>query len=234
MKKNKYVAKSLVFVACIGLLMPQVVLGKQPITNPHVKRTLDITLHEHGLLIGQVVNPQGKSKQGVEVRLIQRDQELVRTQTDKKGRFAIKGLQSGNYKIATRRMSVPVRVWPKTTAPPAVAAGALLVEGTVVRGQESILAPPANEATLAPEGVTDPVADSGATYDPAPYEGNYPNSYDGYASSGASTGGGIFGMSPLVVGAGVAAAIAIPVAISNGNDDDDDGGAGGGAGEPAS
>lgn len=233
--KNPCIRTCLVWLAGIGLMLPHVSWAKQPVQNPHVRRTLDVKLHGEGMLIGQLVNPQGKAKSGVAVRVFRKNKELIHTKTDRQGRFAFKGLKGGNYKLATKSLAVPVRAWPQTTAPPKVATGALLVEGTIVRGQLQLPTGSESVQIPAPEPVAaEPVPMNGPTYSST---GSYAGS-----SAGASGGQGLLGMgfggggilsSPLLISAGIAAAVAVPVALDD--DDDDAGGSGdGGAGEPAS
>lgn len=135
MKRIRSASVSLTLIACLGMLFPPAVLGEAPVARPAKQRVLDISLHEGGLLVGQVVNPQGKTLESVEVAIVSGGKQLARAKTDELGRFAMKGLVAGSYALATTGAQLQVRAWSQETAPPKSAIGALLVEGTTVRGQ---------------------------------------------------------------------------------------------------
>ena len=122
-------------MACLGMIVPPAAFGDSPVVQQQSKRVLDVSLHQGGLLVGQVVNPQGEAQNNVEVAIVHNGREVARTKTDQLGRFAIKGLGSGAYQLATSGSQLPVRAWSKGMAPATVAIGAMLVEGTTVRGQ---------------------------------------------------------------------------------------------------
>jgi len=135
MKRFHSVSVSLALMACIGMVLPQAVLAETTTATRRAANVLNVSLADDGLLIGQVVNPQGKEKSGVEVILSKQGKELARAKTDAKGRFAMKGLSGGEYALATTSGKIPVRAWSKSKAPRAAAIGALLVDGVTVRGQ---------------------------------------------------------------------------------------------------
>ena len=135
MKRIRSVSVSLTLMACLGMLIPPAALGANPAVKRQAQQALDVSLHDGGLLVGQVVNTQGAAKGSVEVSLVHNGRELAKTKTDDQGRFAVKGVQNGTYTLATAASQVPVRAWSSQTAPPSSAIGAMLVEGTAVRGQ---------------------------------------------------------------------------------------------------
>jgi hypothetical protein len=96
----------------------------------------DVALRDGGVLVGQVVNPQGLAKAGANISIRQGNHEVVRTTSDANGVFAAKGLRGGQYEILTDEGIRTCRLWAPNTAPPAARPAALLVSGqTVVRGQ---------------------------------------------------------------------------------------------------
>lgn len=87
MKLTRMLSIALAAMSCVGLLIPQAALA----AAPTAKRTnvLDIAVRPGGLLIGKVVNREGKPKRDVEVALLQNYGEIVRAKTDAEGRFAV-------------------------------------------------------------------------------------------------------------------------------------------------
>lgn len=96
----------------------------------------DVALRNGGVLIGQVVDPQGIAKTGVPVKIGAGQQTLAVAVTDQAGYFAFSGLQGGVYQIATQGACGSYRVWTADASPPSAQAGALVIDGNeVVRGQ---------------------------------------------------------------------------------------------------
>ena len=123
----------LVCGAMIGLVLPGPSWASQPAPAP---RVVDVALHSGGVLLGQVVDPQGVAMAGVVVSLRDEQQELAAAKTRPDGYFAFKGLRGGVYQLVAAEGHGVYRVWSPGTAPPAAQQGALLVSGDpVVRGQ---------------------------------------------------------------------------------------------------
>ena len=96
----------------------------------------DVALRDGGVLVGQIVNPQGVAKAHANVSIRYANHEVVRTTTDANGVFAAKGLRGGQYQILTDEGMNTCRLWAAGTAPPAARPAALVVSGDpVVRGQ---------------------------------------------------------------------------------------------------
>jgi hypothetical protein len=118
-------------VACTGMTLPTSGMAATPVTAGN-----DIALREGGVLVGQVVNPQGVAQANTPVSIRFANHEVVRTTTDKNGIFAAKGLRGGQYELATTEGISACRLWAADTAPPAARSAALLVSGNqVIRGQ---------------------------------------------------------------------------------------------------
>ena len=237
MKRNRLASGGFTLMVCLVMMILQSAFAELPVSTAPINKTLDVFLHDEGLLVGQAVSPQGTAKEGIPVILLNREQELARTKTDKLGRFAVKGLKGGTYQIATARSLVPLRAWTKATAPPTAAVGALLVEGMTVREEVPTLADASlGDTTTSPNTTTHHVGKQDA--EPAgsnvTYGGESVMHSTGTYSTGApahhargcpcachAAGAGcrhrFLGLSPLMIGAAVAAAVAIPLAL----DDDD-------------
>lgn len=125
----------LVSLATAGLCLPYAALAAPlPAQRPVV--ALDVALRDGGILLGQVVDTQAAPLPGVAVSLRDRDRELARTETDRNGYFAVRGLRGGVYQIFAAKGHGAFRLWTPGTAPPAAQQGALLVAGCdTVRAQ---------------------------------------------------------------------------------------------------
>jgi hypothetical protein len=118
-------------IACMGMALPTTGMAAAPAAGSN-----DVALREGGVLVGQVVNPQGAAQANAPVSIRFANHEVVRATTDKNGVFAAKGLRGGQYELATTEGISSCRLWAAETAPPAARPAALLVSGDqVVRGQ---------------------------------------------------------------------------------------------------
>jgi hypothetical protein len=126
-----------VVLACWGLLVPQTsVLADASAAVPAVQqKTSDVALTANGMLVGAAFLPNGKHLDGATVVISQGNQEIVRTNTDTNGAFAIAQMKTGSYQIAIGNKAAPIRVWNAQAAPPKAKQKAILVVGEVVRGQ---------------------------------------------------------------------------------------------------
>lgn len=125
----------LVSLAVVGFCFPQPLsaAGAVPDQRPVV---IDVALMDGGVLLGQVVDPQGASLKGVPVSLRDRDREVAAAKTNDGGFFAVRGLRGGVYQIVAAEGHGAYRLWTPGTAPPSSQQGALVVAGRqTVRGQ---------------------------------------------------------------------------------------------------
>ena len=228
MKRMRSVRASVVLVACVGLLFPPSLWAEAPIVAPP-GRSLDVTLHEAGLLIGQLVDSQGRPMPRQDVTLSSATRALATTKTDALGRYAIKGLSRGVYRLSASGVTVPVRVWDQASAPPKASFAALIVAGSTVRGQCKTCNSGASTgyaASYAPDALngaahfnaTGQTAYAGHSVGPAAHFNNGGGAVvmegaGGYAGGGPVGGGGFLGSSflsaPWIVGGGVVAAAAV-------------------------
>jgi hypothetical protein len=163
MKIGKLFHATVVGMAVVGACLPQSIAAETATPAP---KTTDIALMEDGVLLGQIVDTQGKPVVGAPVSLRYQDKELVTTKSGKEGVFAIKGVRGGVYQVATTDGQGVFRAWTANTAPPAAQQSALVVSGSnVVRGQNgtpsgprSFLANPVVIAGVVATAVAVPVA----------------------------------------------------------------------------
>ena len=133
MKRNSFGTMAAA-VACLGMMLPAPALAVGPAANVGT----DVALRAGGMLVGQVVDPQGVAKAAAPVSIRYGQHEVVQTTTDANGVFAAQGLRGGQYQLVTENGVSVCRLWAVDTAPPAARPAALLVCGDqAVRGQWS-------------------------------------------------------------------------------------------------
>lgn len=122
-----------VSIAVAGLCLPQSLFAA---TSPSPSaRVIDVELRDGGVLLGQLVDPQGIAKAGESVILLDGAEKLAEAQTDADGRFAFRGLRGGVYQLTAAEGIGAYRLWAPGTAPPSAQAGALVVAGEdLIRG----------------------------------------------------------------------------------------------------
>ena len=137
---------SLVTLSCLGLLMGQLpawAFGpaqpqQSPVPNARpATPIIDVTLDQAGRFVGQVVDGQGQSRDGVLVVLRQGHRQVASALTDSQGRFALANIPAGLYQLEAGTTRAIYRVWTAESAPPQAQQQAVLVAETdlVVRGQ---------------------------------------------------------------------------------------------------
>jgi S1-C subfamily serine protease len=132
-------------VSCLGMLFLSTATAETPLASPG-----DVALGNGGVLVGQVVDAQGKAAAMATVILADHQQEIARVRTDQEGKFSALGLRGGVYRISSQGQETIYRLWAPNTAPPIAQQGVTLVVGNdVVRGQSGIsLGPFASMAQL--------------------------------------------------------------------------------------
>ncbi len=107
-----------------------------PQTGQQGIKVIDIVLSQQGMLVGQVVDHQGKPGAGRVVAVAVGNKVIATAKTDAQGRFAVSGLRGGTYAVLAGDVMRVVRVWTPGTAPPATNAGLLMVtDSQVLRAQ---------------------------------------------------------------------------------------------------
>lgn len=133
MRGTKLFRMQIIALVCVGLMLPQVVLGAAPAQKVKIN---DIALGNGGSLVGQVVDQQGIGIAGAQVAVLQQGRKPVQTVADKTGKFQVVGLNGGTAQVLTPGAQGVYRLWTANTAPPAAKRSALLLSnGPVVRGQ---------------------------------------------------------------------------------------------------
>lgn len=123
-------------LSCLGMLVSPVAAAA-PAVAPR-----DVSLHNGGVLLGQVVDAQGVSVASTPVTLYSGGKEVARTQSDHTGKFVVKGLKGGVYQVASANNQGVYRLWSAQTAPPSAQRGMMLVSnGDVVLGQGETCGP---------------------------------------------------------------------------------------------
>jgi len=118
-------------LSCVSMLISPVAMAATPMAAP-----VDVALHEGGVLVGQVVDAQGRAVAQASVSLQSRGQEIARAQTDQTGRFRVEKLRGGVYQVASANHQGVYRFWAPKTAPPSAQPGLMMVSASdVVRGQ---------------------------------------------------------------------------------------------------
>jgi hypothetical protein len=110
-------------------------------STPSNSLAIDVQLHEDGSIRGQLFSAAGIPVGGVEVQLhsLNRNESLS-VRTDEAGRFALVWGRTGAALVVAENGSCPLRIWDRSTAPPAARESLLLISGSeeVVRGQRPI------------------------------------------------------------------------------------------------
>jgi hypothetical protein len=126
-------------VASLAMICPQLAqaaaLESSRTNSPTSSQTLDVTLDADGVLRGTVVDSAGQPAAGMAIAVVQQGETLAAQRTDGQGQFAIAGLKTGVYQVATPYRIQTCRLWAAQVAPPASKAGILIVNGDqVIRG----------------------------------------------------------------------------------------------------
>ena len=133
MRGTKLFRVQVIALVCIGMMLPQAVLGAAPAAPAKIS---DVALAANGTLVGQVVDQQGIAIAGAQVVVLQQGQKPVQAVADKSGKFQAAGLKGGPAQVVTSGGQSMYRLWAANTAPPAAKRSALLFgNGPVVRGQ---------------------------------------------------------------------------------------------------
>ncbi len=118
-------------LACLSMLLSPALASAEVAIAPS-----DVVMQAGNVLVGQVVDAQGKTQPMALVTLASHEGEIARVHTDQKGNFSVPNLRGGVYSVASRGQEGTYRVWAPNTAPPVAKQGVTMVVGQdVVRGQ---------------------------------------------------------------------------------------------------
>jgi hypothetical protein len=104
-------------------------------TKAPLNRVFDVSLSAAGSVPGILVDGQGKPLAEVPIALLQESRLLMRTETDREGRFVCPNLRGGMYAISSPYGATMIRAWRAETAPPQAARELLIPVGRTVRAQ---------------------------------------------------------------------------------------------------
>lgn len=132
MRINKAIQRSMLVLACVGMIIPRSCLLAQQPTESVIT---DIALSAQGALQGRVVDAQGQPVSSANVQIMTKEAVVVETQTDAAGTFNVNSLRGGFYQVNINNVNQNVRMWAPGTAPPTATDGLTVTLGTVQRGQ---------------------------------------------------------------------------------------------------
>ncbi|MBN2477532.1 MAG: carboxypeptidase regulatory-like domain-containing protein [Pirellulales bacterium] len=135
MRGQAIVYRLLVSMALLGVCFPQTILAVETAAEPTPSVT-DVALMDGGILIGQVINPEGLVLTEMPVALHNQSGVIAKATTDHNGCFAFRGLRGGVYQLMAARGGGTYRLWAPGSAPPTSQPAALLVtDHNTIRGQ---------------------------------------------------------------------------------------------------
>lgn len=153
--KIKTIQQLAAMVAAVGMMLPQSAMAAQPKDASQG----DVALRTGGVFVGQYVDAQGAAVAGVDVAMHAGGKTVAVTKTDKQGRFAVKGLKTGQYDVVAMNQKQSFRCWDGKAAPPHARNGALIVTGSdVVTGQGGLLGFVQNYPLMSAAAVTAAIA----------------------------------------------------------------------------
>ena len=225
MSKSGIFKKFVTVLTCVSMCIPSIATagGTQRKTSTQIR---DVKL-DSGKLNGQIVNAQGIAIPNVDVIVAREGKILGTAITNGAGIFEVSGVRSGILQVATAESHVVCRAWPERIAPPSARSGILLVNGSVIRGQDTQQA--VGHVTSANGAVRRTNHVQRTSYNPAlVHRGGIGMFADGHSivpNGQPGIGANLFGgglrsalSNPLVVAGVLGAAIATPIAVL---DDDD-------------
>ncbi len=134
MRRSRCFSAVVVWLAIASVFAPHLARTASPNTqNPVVT---DVALRDGGLLLGQVIQPEGVPLANTPVTLHSGGKELATGVTNPAGFFAFSGLVTGTYQVVASTGMGTCQAWTADAAPPAAHSGILIVAGPgPVRGQ---------------------------------------------------------------------------------------------------
>ncbi len=155
MKKGRFVRGIVIFLAVVGMCVPELAFAAAPPATPAV---VDVALSNGGVLHGQLIDLRGGNAAGVPVSVKAQNKEIIRTVTVKDGRFAVPGLRGGVYQVAAARGQGVYRVWTAKAAPPSAQKNAIVFTGLFGGAPKMLLANPVIVAGVVATAIAVPVA----------------------------------------------------------------------------
>ncbi|MEQ8211468.1 MAG: carboxypeptidase-like regulatory domain-containing protein [Lacipirellulaceae bacterium] len=113
-------------VACASMLISPIAMAAPAAKQA---RPSDIALRDGGVLVGQIMTPQGTAVASAPVSIQKNGREIIRVATNAKGEFTVAHLKGGVYQVAAPGHQGSYRLWAPKTAPPAASTGLMAVAG---------------------------------------------------------------------------------------------------------
>ena len=156
MKNGRLVRGIVVFLALVGICMPDLALAAPPPVAPAVA---DVAMTDGGVLHGQLIDLRGGNAAGVPVSVKSQDKLIVRTVTVKDGHFSVPGLKGGVYQVAAGQGQGVYRLWTAKAAPPSAQKNAIVfTQGLFGGAPKMLLANPIVVAGVVATAVAVPIA----------------------------------------------------------------------------
>jgi hypothetical protein len=128
--------RALMFLASAGICLPLAPATAEEIQSAKPPVIRDVELEYGGLLIGRLVDANGRPQCDTHVSVVTSGKTLATTRSDAEGVFAVSKLRGGVHEIRTAENVQVCRLWAHDTAPPRVPKSIDVVSnGDVVRGQ---------------------------------------------------------------------------------------------------
>jgi hypothetical protein len=129
-------SRCLAALASVGLCLPIAPANAQTVAPAQVPLIRDVELANGGLLVGRLLDANGRPQRGADVSILTGGKTLAATRTDADGVFAVSHLRGGVHEISTADNVQLLRLWANGTAPPRSPQSIDVVSGSdVVRGQ---------------------------------------------------------------------------------------------------
>lgn len=140
LRKFRFMQRSCVWGSvAVLVLQPQFLFAaEQPAARAPVPSqaaramaVVDVELQANGLLVGQLVDSQGRALSAAEIQLTS-NQKKWNVLTDQQGRFQLEGMSGATYTVQSGQQVQLMRAWAPGTAPPSSAKGLLFVQNSDV------------------------------------------------------------------------------------------------------
>ena len=155
MRNGRLVRDIAIFLAVVGICVPELAFAAPPSTAPAV---VDVALTDGGVLHGQLIDLRGGSAAGVPVSVKAQNKNVVSTVTVKDGSFAVPGLRGGVYQVAAGQGQGVYRLWTAKAAPPSAQKNAVVFTGMFGGSPKMLLANPVIVAGVVATAIAVPVA----------------------------------------------------------------------------